>query len=409
MNAMVALLVPALLGVDFGWDRRADGTIEYIVQVDPDAFAEMTRSGQSISSALPSSLRNKVSDVQFRVGRDKLPNQNTLPPDMPGGDLLNTLSSVASPTGGVTLPTAPPDPFKTTSPGTTTATNGAPVPTPTPGYMTSGYQPTAISAPPTGGSSFSPNTNAGTAGNGAWPTGGSPLPPSVPSSSFPTNPTASPPGATGGLGPPTVTSYGGATPPSLSTGPRIAQPQPWPTTQRDPQYANRLPVDMTAANPTPSNGPAIGNPGYGNSNYAPNPPTNNGGVYGQPGYQQPNYQQPGYSQPGTQQTMYATAGPQPGNMQPGGQMQPGTMPAGGTVNTVGNHDPYYNRPVEPRSASNAGMGAPITAPQAEAQWVPLTLCLIGFLTSLASNFYFGWSTYQLRERYRLLLVDRGAY
>ena len=58
MNAMVALLLPAMLGVDFGWDRRADGTIEYIVQVDPDAFAEMQRSGQSISSALPSSLRN---------------------------------------------------------------------------------------------------------------------------------------------------------------------------------------------------------------------------------------------------------------------------------------------------------------------------------------------------------------
>src|SRR5206468_4313796 len=111
MNAILGLMVPMLLGADIGWERRPDGTIAYIVQIDPDSADEMKKSGISINSAVPQSLRNRMSDIDIRIGRDKLPNQNTLPPDLP----TETPAAAAK----------PPDR----------------VPTPTPTYMTNGYQP----------------------------------------------------------------------------------------------------------------------------------------------------------------------------------------------------------------------------------------------------------------------------
>jgi hypothetical protein len=84
-------------------------------------------------------------------------------------------------------------------------------------------------------------------------------------------------------------------------------------------------------------------------------------------------------------------GPAPG--------QAGQPPLGYVTNTP---------PREPASPSDRLNTTSTTAAQSDGQWLPLTLVLIGFLTSLACNMYFGWYTYQLRERYRLLLADRGG-
>jgi hypothetical protein len=437
MNAILGLIVPALLGVDFGWERRADGTIEYIVQVDPESFTEMQKTGQSISSALPHSLRDKVSDLSFRVGRDKLPNQNTLPPDVPS---LPT-STPAAPLAAPALPSnLPPNPFNTSPPPTFDAVAApvAPVPTPTPQYMTNGYQPSG---------SFAPNSSSGTgvtssSPSGAWPTNGA----APPSSTFPANPNAPPPSATiGNAGsPPSLPTNTGryanpadnmtsspsgawptnTAPPSLSTGPRVVQPQPWSTPPREVAISAKPPLDpngyaTVAANPNaPTNpnpaGPALGNP-FGQQGFNPQPPQYN-----------PQYAQSGYAPPGVQQQqpIYAAAAGQPnggqpnmnpppmGQPQPGQPMQPAPgMPQqfAGQPNANVPHDQYFNRVAEPRSASALPTNGTLNVNQPDQQWLPLTLVLIGFLTSLASNFYFGWSTYQLRERYRLLLVDRGAY
>jgi hypothetical protein len=116
-----------------------------------------------------------------------------------------------------------------------------------------------------------------------------------------------------------------------------------------------------------------------NPNYPTSPPMTGGPSFptgtvpnGQPNYG-PNNGQPNYN--------------------PSGQPQPG---AG--VN-------FVNGQREPASASDKTQ----VAKQPDSQWLGLTLTMILLCTSVACNLYFGWSKYQMQERYRLLLVDRGAY
>lgn len=379
MNAMLGLLVPALVGVDFGWQRRPNDTIEYIVQVDPETFAEMQATGRSIGSALPANLRSRIGELTFRVGREPLPNQNTLPPETNEPRLIDAAGAEAQPiqqTSGYQPPGSPggdttwasqatsarwpssPTNVPTTSPGTTTSAwpssaatrygdNASQPVSPT---STSGFPINPTAAPPT-------TTNSGT--NTAFP--GSALGTLPPSSTVPT--------PTNSSAWPTTTA-----PPSFSSGPRIVQPSPWQAQPREVSITARMPAETTST-----------------ANAAATPPPN----YGYPPPQQPPHY---YAPPQPQQ--YAQAGyppqamPQPGVQPQPAQPQPYPPPAGTAV-----------APREPASPSPA---APAAA-TSESNGLTWALALIGLLTSLACNFYFGWSNFQIRERYRLLLVDRNAY
>jgi len=166
--------------------------------------------------------------------------------------------------------------------------------------------------------------------------------------------------------------------------------------------------------------------------------------YQQPAQQQPFSPQPGAfpSQFGQGQTQYAqvqyqpTANPAPtgfanptqfqqptglpqqqnmpqqqGQQQPPLQQQPlqqpQQVPPGMMVTQNGQLVPIptsNQRPPEPASASDKAV---VTTRADDSKWLPFTFVLILLLTSGACNLYFGWSTYQLRERYRMLMGDRA--
>lgn len=433
MNVMLSLLVPALVGVDYGWQQKPDGTIAYIVQVDAETFAALQRTGESVESTLPAGVRSRVSDFSLRVGRDPLPNHNTLPPED---------SAVPKSAPSVTVKFAPtPDaisaeavqpiitPVRTTAnyppagdiPGASTAPPGSIVTAPQPTQYNWGGAPPSVSIPqtaaPPGTQSWSQNT---------VPASSATVQPAMSTSGFPINPTAPPnPFPTNSMN---STTAGGAypmntAPPSLNNGPRIAQPQPWQTPPREVTISARTPLEPNPPLTNASNGAAGPNL---------NPavmPTSGGyptGAAPQPGYGPPAYP--------TNNQYYPTQGA-PG-MPTGAQPPPqyatnNYTPTGGAPvqnyqpqqgNPAPNqNDPYFaqrNQPQpqqrEPASASTihtvGAQPTTNTAAKDDDDWgVRMALLLIGFLTSLACNFYFGWNHYQLRERCRMLLSDRGAF
>lgn len=423
MNVMLGLLVPALLGVDYGWQQKPDGTINYIVQVDAETFAEMQRSGQSIGSALPPDVRGLISDFSFRIGREPLPNQNTLP--------TVSISSGATPT---------PDPISTEAakpiaapvrinanypptsdiPGASTAPAGSTVTSPQPTRYNWGGTPPSVSIPqtaaPPGPQSWSQNT---------VPASSATTVPSVSTSGFPINPTAAPPNP---FPPNSSTATSGAypnstAPPSLNNGPRISQPTPWQTPPREVTISARTPLEpnppLSSTNqPT---GPNLGMnpPVMPNSNGYPTGANQPG--FGTNGYPPNNQGYPTGPQmiPANMPPQYATNNYPPNNAPPQ-QNYPHQQGNG----VPQQNDPYFAQRQaqqqqqlaqrEPMSASAVnpvgGQATTNTAAKADDDFtVRVALLLIGFLTSLAANFYFGWNSYQLRERCRMLLSDRGAF
>ena len=76
MHGLALLLTTTTLAVDYGWDVRPDGGVDYIVQIEPELLDKL-RVGETITSEIDPRLRN-IRSIQIRVGRDKLPKQ--LPP-----------------------------------------------------------------------------------------------------------------------------------------------------------------------------------------------------------------------------------------------------------------------------------------------------------------------------------------
>ncbi len=482
MNAWVFLLVPATLGVDYGWERKPDGTIEYVIQIEPEAVESM-KTGTELISDLPPQLRN-IRTYKIKVGRDRLPNHNQLPPELlgqaptqpnvAGGNLAGGNVAGYNPganSGFVNNSTLPA--YGAAATGTGYAAQpqyGAPTyGQPQPGTVASSpQQPTYAAAP---------NVNSGYA------------------ATSPSNPTfnaAGQPYNTAGTGYNSTPSYAAAQPPTQyfdAQGRPISYSGGTPTlpTGAAPNYGvstSGFPLQSNAAGNYGQNyaNPNYANPNYGNTNYAGqatyNPATGQminpatglpvgqyqqAGQYQQPGQYQPpgQYQQPGQYQPptnpyGVPTTAYAegprfpdprydggiipttnakptiemgsgTAGTQP--QQPtspfvntnnpagsyagqpyGGQYAQPTATAGAVVPVAQYGSPQSQFPgAEPRSASE-GPGASIgsaVAATAEKQWLPLTMTLISLFASLGANLYFGWTTYHLRERYRMLLSDRA--
>jgi hypothetical protein len=435
MNVMLGLLVPALLGVDYGWQQKPDGTIAYIVQVDAETFADMQRNGQSIGSALPAEVRGMISDFTFRVGRDPLPNQNTLP-----NQTTLPTPSTSPQTVTTAKPVLPiPDPISAEAanstatpvritaaypgeiPGASTAPAGSTVTAPQTTTYNWGGTPPSVSIPqtaaPPGTQSWAQNT---------VPASSATVQPAMSTSGFPINPTAAPPGTIPNPFPTNSSStasgaYPNSTaPPSLNNGPRITQPQPWQTPPREVTISARTPMEpnppLTSTGASGSSGPNLNLPPPPGGNY----PNNNYAGSGQPGFNNnPFNGNPQYQQ---QPPQYAVnnyppnngAAPQNGYPQ---QPQQGGMPQ--------QQDPYFAQrnqvpqqqqqqqqrdPMAAHVTPVAGQPTTNAVVKEDDDWgVRMALLLIGFMTSLAANFYFGWNTYQLRERCRMLLSDRGAF
>lgn len=425
MNAWVFLLLPSTLGVDFGWERQPDNSIEYIVQIEPEAVDEM-KTGTELLSTLPPSVRNTIRNYRIRVGRDRLPNQNTLPPE--ASATTGTTYPAGAAWGNQTQPSYLPSNATASTyplnPGNAAPNIGTPSNTSSTAYppsSTGGFVNSSLPQPNRPASTYPtaqlPGTSPYGTGTTATTSGG------LSTSGFPMQPNSAAPA---GTYPPTsgMTTYPNNNYPPNTTYP---QNQPSYNTAGQPQYAGQQ--------YPPS--------GYQPPNYAPN--------YNQPGYAQNGYNQPQYGQPGYPQYVAANPndpnawgqgprlgdpgsygmqtakpsiempaptgtagyGPQPyagpnGSTFPQNQTQPAGSPF---VNTA---DPRYTATAgtDPKSSSDARMQTTTSAAAdkaGESQWVSLTFALIALFASLGANFYLGWSTYHLRERYRMMLADRTTY
>ena len=73
MLAIPLLLAASTMGVDYGWQRTADGQWEYIVQVEP-ALLQNLAEGESIVSTMPAEM-DGVRRVVLKVGTEALPRE----------------------------------------------------------------------------------------------------------------------------------------------------------------------------------------------------------------------------------------------------------------------------------------------------------------------------------------------
>ncbi len=74
MNGIAIMLVAATVGVDYGWQPREDGTLDYIIQIEPELYQSLREGGEIVSEIHPDA-RN-VSRIRIRIGRDELPRVN---------------------------------------------------------------------------------------------------------------------------------------------------------------------------------------------------------------------------------------------------------------------------------------------------------------------------------------------
>ena len=363
MNSMIGLLVPALLGVDLG-SVATERTANYQPPGSP---------GGTNSWATPAS----PTTARWPTAPTNIP---TSSPTMTENPRYSSTIPTPVPTTASSSSNLPPSPFPQSNNGYAVQPNPTTVPTPT-----------------MAGNGGFPGSSLGTLPSSTVPS--STVPSStMPSSTMPssTMPSSSMPGSSNSTTAawPTTTA-----PPSLGTGPRVSQPQNWPTAPRESTISARMPAEPNL--PTPNLGTI---PNY---NHYQQPPANNQWQQPQTGWSQQQVAQAGYPPPPS------TAGPQfPTN-------NPNVPPTGYVQNPQQQpQQPQQNPGVNPNLATNPGATiakeptsasdkSPTAAKQTDALWVVLTWIFL--CTSLACNLYFGWSKYQMQERYRLLLVDRGAY
>ena len=71
MGAFCVLLSLAT-GVDYGWQPAADGSLTYLIQVEPELVDELSQPGFAIESVIPDDLRG-VRRFKIYVGRGEVP------------------------------------------------------------------------------------------------------------------------------------------------------------------------------------------------------------------------------------------------------------------------------------------------------------------------------------------------
>lgn len=441
MNALVFMLIPATIGVDFGWERQPDNSIEYILQIEPEALDSM-KTGTELVSSLPPQLRN-IRDYRIRVGRDPLPNQNKIPPEFgaagTAGAQPNLATNNYAPATGY--------PPNTTTTGNYPPPSTSPYPSgtyPTNAYPQNGNSFVNNSAPP----GYNPGTyNPGTqfAGGSTSSAGMSPVagPSTVPTSTsgFPLQPT-------------------NATYPTNTTNPTLANLPPPPGSYPNNGYAP-TPYPSGTATPAGYNPSGFNAGGYNGTNpYAVNgyAPTNNGfmqpypnGAYPNQPYQpapnsfgnpqqqylamnggpafagygaaKPSLNDPtgtaGNFPPGTQFTAPGSnpAGAAPFNTLPFPGTNPSTLPAGGlTAANTQLTNPFVNTGAANNGATgtdpHAAASPPSTQPttkEPQSQWASTVFILIALFASIGVNIYIFSQNHHLRERCRMLIADRAVY
>jgi len=408
MNALVLMLIPATLGVDFGWERQPDNSIEYILQIEPEAIGAM-QTGTELVSSLPPSLRN-IKDYRIRVGRDPLPNKNVIPPEfntvaannyVGGGNYAGSMSG----TGMTTVPTSTSGfPLQTTPSGYPPNTNNqylaSTQPTPTP--FPSGTNPNN----PYAAATTQPNYN--TAGYNATP-------------GYNTNPNynTAPNYSTTGYN--ATPNYNPATNPAGYNQPNPGYQQPNnnyqypPPGYQQPQqpYGQQQPQYL-AQNTAPAlYGPGLGDPrafGAAKPNIAdPMTPLANGNYAGANTGAYPagtQFTQPGATPAGSfSGTLPPPPGTYPNNFTPG-TLPPANGQPGATIaaNTTGQAPATTNTSAtDPHQQTTAAKVEPVSAATSFV-WLFVFLFL-----SIGANICFGYANFNLRERCRILMVDRAAY
>jgi len=86
----VILLAAAVVGVDYGWQPRAGGGFEYIIQIEPEMLDSLSN-GEDIVSDLPPYLRG-VRSYRITVGSGEVPRLGTPPLATPERDTPATSS-----------------------------------------------------------------------------------------------------------------------------------------------------------------------------------------------------------------------------------------------------------------------------------------------------------------------------
>jgi hypothetical protein len=369
MNALVLLLIPATVGVEFGWSRQPDQSIEYIVQVKPEEAAYIATGSDAIDRLRPelSFLKNRY--YRLNVSNERLPNQGVLPAEL-GGAAAPNIAATGNYGGNGSYG------------ATTSGNNGSlyPINTPT---STGGFQ--MDNKSPT----YPQNTN------NQYLAGLPPPPSTFPASTYPTN--------------------------------------TYPTGTYNNAYTN-----TSSTNPYgTTNAPPYNTAGYTQPTNNYQPPNNN---Y-QPAYgTQPNYQQPYNPNYAPQQPQYLASLPPAlyndphsfGAAKPniGDPATPaatgnfansnpynnhGMLPAGGVQGMNPQTTPGLNNgggtAIEPKSATDTRQQTATTKEKEQAQTASTSFVwLFVFLfLSIGANICFGYANFNLRERCRILMVDRATY
>ncbi len=96
------LLTVSMIGVDVGWRPTAAGSLEYIIQIEPEML-ERLEAGHEITSTIPPALRG-VRQYRIKVGTEPLPQEGTPPApvtdtpttDLPAGENANAPRELGS-------------------------------------------------------------------------------------------------------------------------------------------------------------------------------------------------------------------------------------------------------------------------------------------------------------------------
>lgn len=395
MNALVLMLIPATVGVDFGWSRQPDQSIEYIVQVKPEEAAYIYTGSDAIDRLRPelSFLKNRY--YRLNVSNERLPNQGVLPAEL-GGTATPNISNTGSysGTGNYT--------------GTTSGNNGNlyPINTPT---STGGFQ---MENKP---STYPPNTN------NQYLVGLPPPPSTLPTSTYPANTYPNNTYNNTYTNTSSTNPYGSTNAPPYNTA-AYTQPtnnyqppyntnsyqQPYGAQQNyqqpyNPNYAPQQPQYLAALPPALYNDPHAFGAAKPNIADPANPAATGNFANSNPYNNQLNGAPPaGSFQP--QQQYYA-----------GGVTNPGTLPAGGVQGmnpqTTAGFNNVGGAGVEPKSATDTHQQTAATKDKEQAQTATTSfawLFVVLFL-SIGANICFGYANFNLRERCRILMVDRAAY
>lgn len=104
MNALLMCIALVTAGIDVGWERRPEGGMEYIIQLDP-AMLESLRAGETIESSKLPQVRD-VRSWRILVGNRTLPREEPATeietpslPDPRGQPTTTPFALPADPTG----------------------------------------------------------------------------------------------------------------------------------------------------------------------------------------------------------------------------------------------------------------------------------------------------------------------